>query len=127
MIGWGAISGIASYIVYASASVGWAMYLGIAVGTLAGIVCPSLQSLMSAEVGRDSQGELQGAVSSLVSLAAIVGPPVMTQAFATFAAADVPVHLPGAPFILAAVLAAAALALFRRAETGVKRSPSAPR
>ncbi len=58
------------------------MYAGIAVGTLGGLVYPSLQSLMSAEVGRDEQGELQGAVSSLVSLAAIVGPPVMTQAFA---------------------------------------------
>ena len=115
LVVWGVASAVASYIVYAAADAGWIMYAGIAVGTLGGIVYPSLQSLMSAEVGRDEQGELQGAVSSLVSLAAIVGPPVMTQAFAWFSSPGAPVHLPGAAFVLAAVLAAGTLVLFRRA------------
>lgn len=115
LVVWGVASAVASYIVYAAADAGWMMYAGIAVGTLGGIVYPSLQSLMSAEVGRDAQGELQGAVSSLVSLAAIVGPPVMTQAFAVFSAPDAPLVFPGAAFVLAAILALGTLVLFRRA------------
>lgn len=115
LIVWGALSGAAGYSIYAAASEGWMMYAGIAVATLSGLVYPSLQSLMLAEVGRDSQGELQGAVSSLVSLATIVGPPVMTQAFALFDGADAPVRIPGAAFLLAACLALGTLVLFRRA------------
>ncbi|MBV8972145.1 MAG: TCR/Tet family MFS transporter [Sphingomonadaceae bacterium] len=126
LVGWGVASAVAAYLVYAAADEGWMMYVGIAAGTLGGIVYPSLQSLMSAEVGRDEQGELQGAVSSLVSLAAIVGPPVMTQAFATFSAAAAPVRVPGAAFVLAAVLATGTLVLFRRAMAGARSVPSAP-
>lgn len=115
LIAWGAFSAVAGYLAYAAATQGWMMYAGIAVATLSGVVYPSLQSLMSAQVGRDAQGELQGAVSSLVSLASIAGPLVMTQAFAYFSSAAAPVRLPGAAFILAAVLATGTLILFRRA------------
>ncbi len=126
LVVWGVASAVASYVVYAAASEGWMMYAGIAIGTLGGLVYPALQSLMSAEVGRDAQGELQGAVSSLVSLAAILGPPVMTQAFATFSAPAAPVHLPGAAFVLAAVLATGTLVLFRRVKPAARSVPSAP-
>ncbi len=125
LVAWGVASAVASYLIYAAASAGWMMYVGIAVGTLSGIVYPSLQSLMSGEVGRDEQGELQGAVSSLVSLAAIVGPLVMTQAFATFSGPAAPVHLPGAAFVIAAVLATGSFGLFRRAKP-VRSDPSRP-
>ena len=124
LVVWGALSSIAAYLVYGIATAGWVMYAGIAIGTLGGLVYPSLQSLMSAEVGRDEQGELQGAVSSLVSLAAIVGPLVMTQAFAIFSGPAAPVRFPGAAFVLAAVLAAGTLILFRRAV--VRSSRAAP-
>ena len=125
LVVWGTLSAVASYLVYAAASHGWIMYAGIAVGTLGGLVYPSLQSLMSAEVGRDEQGELQGAVSSLVSLAAIVGPPVMTQTFAYYSAPAAGIHLPGAAFVLAAVLATGTLVLFRQA-TSLRSGASAP-
>ena len=125
LIVWGVASTVSSYLIYAAASAGWVMYAGIAVGTLGGLVYPALQSLMSGEVGRDEQGELQGAVSSLVSLAAIVGPLVMTQAFATFSAPAAPVHLPGAAFVIAAVLATGTFVLFRRAKP-VRSDPSGP-
>jgi len=49
------------------------------------------------------------------SLTAILSPPVMTQTFAWFTAAGNPVYFPGAPFVLAALLAALALAVFVRA------------
>ena len=111
----GSTSAIAAYLIYAFADRGWIMYAGIAAGALSGFVYPSLQGLMSANVPRNQQGELQGAVASLFSLANIAGPAVMTQLFAVFAPADAPVHLPGAPFLLAALCTVAALAIFRRA------------
>ena len=48
------------------------------------------------------------------SLTAILSPPVMTQTFAWFTAADNPVYFPGAPFVLAALLTVLALAVFLR-------------
>lgn len=111
----GLVSGIAGYLVYALAPAGWWMYLGIVVFALSGLVYPSLQGLMSGLTAREEQGELQGAISSLFGLAQIVGPPLMTQSFALFAAADAPVRVPGAPYILAALLAAASGLVFARA------------
>jgi DHA1 family tetracycline resistance protein-like MFS transporter len=111
----GAISGIAGYLIYAGASAGWMLYVGILVAGLNGLVFPSLQSLMSKGVPANEQGELQGAVSSLQSLAAILGPPLMTTSFATFSRPDAAVYFPGAPFLIAAVFAVVSLLIFFRA------------
>lgn len=61
---------------------------------------------MSQEIPASAQGELQGGMASLGSLASILGPPMMTQLFGYTTGAAAPVHFPGAPFLLAAVLAA---------------------
>lgn len=122
----GAISAIVAYIIYAFADRGWLMYVGIVVAALQGLVFPAIQGMMSAEVGADEQGELQGALSSSQSLSSIVGPPLMTGSFALFSGSGAPVQLPGAPFALAAIFSALALAIFYRAlALGVGRSAPA--
>lgn len=115
LVRWGMVSGIAGYLVYGLAAEGWWMYAGIVVFALSGLVYPSLQGLMSGLTAHTEQGELQGAIASLFGLASIVAPPLMTQTFAAFAAADAPVHVPGAPYLLAALLVAAAWLVFARA------------
>ena len=70
---------------------------------------------MSNLTAKSGQGELQGAVASLFSLATIIGPLVMTQAFAYFTAPAAPFQLPGAAFVMAALLTVGALLLFARA------------
>ena len=110
----GALSAIVGYTIYAFASMGWVLYVGIVVSALQGLVFPCLQGLMSADVSPREQGELQGSVSSLQALAAILGPPLMTSTFAWFSAADAPVYFPGAPFLMSTVFAGAALAIFWR-------------
>jgi DHA1 family tetracycline resistance protein-like MFS transporter len=50
------------------------------------------------------QGELQGAVASLSSVASIFGPFAMTQTLAHFSAPGASPYFPGAAFILAATL-----------------------
>lgn len=111
----GMCAGIAAYLIYGLTTVGWGMYVGIVVGALAGLAYPSLTAMMSQQVEENAQGELQGALSSLASLATIIGPPVMTQLFAAFTGAGAPVQLPGVAFLLASVLAAVALAMVLRA------------
>jgi DHA1 family tetracycline resistance protein-like MFS transporter len=113
----GMLSGICGYAIYASASAGWMLYAGILVAGLNGLVFPSLQTVMTSHVPPNEQGELQGAVVSLQSLAAIVGPPLMTSAFAAFSRPSAPVYLPGAPYVLAIGFALVSLAIFQHAMT----------
>jgi DHA1 family tetracycline resistance protein-like MFS transporter len=57
----------------------WAANLPIVLGEVAR---PALQSLMSAKVGPDEQGRLQGAIGSISSLTSIAAPLVFAQIFA---------------------------------------------
>ena len=86
---------------------------------LGAVVAPSLQALMSRATPDDEQGALQGVLTSVNAVAVILAPLVMTGTFAAFTHPDAPVYLPGAAFLLSAVLVAAGLVLF------VRRGPSA--
>lgn len=105
----------AAFVGYALAADAWMLYGFLAVGALQGFATPAMQGLMTSQVGDDEQGELQGGLASMSSLTAIISPPLMTQIFATFTAADAPVYLPGAPFLAAAALTLAAWLLFLKA------------
>ena len=62
--------------------------------------------MITQQVGADVQGRVQGALMSLVSLAGIVGPMMFAGTFALFIGKAAPAHLPGAPWLLAALLLA---------------------
>jgi len=102
--------GIASFLLLAFAPNTQVVLVAILLGSMTGPVFPALQSLMSARVAEDAQGELQGAIASAISLTSILGPPVMTGVFGTFTDRQGP-YFPGAPFILAAALAVLAVGL----------------
>lgn len=93
-------------ILFAFASESWMMFAFLIPYGLGGIAGPALQSVISAEVPRNEQGELQGALASLVSLTAIVGPPLMTNTFYYFTHDQAPFIFPGAPFFLGFLLMA---------------------
>jgi DHA1 family tetracycline resistance protein-like MFS transporter len=92
------------FLGYALAPQGWMIYPAIVLGSLGGIANPAMQSVMSRQAGPSSQGELQGAVASLASIAAIISPIFMTQLFSHYSAPEASVQLPGAPYLVAAVL-----------------------
>ncbi len=92
------------FVGYALVPQGWMIYPAIVIGSLGGIANPAVQSVMSKQAGPSSQGELQGAVASLASIAAIISPIFMTQLFSYFATPAAPVILPGAPYVVSAVL-----------------------
>lgn len=110
----GMMFGTVGLLIYAAAPVGWVFILAIPVCALMGLVGPALQALMSNRVAASEQGRLQGANASVMGIAGILAPALFTQAFAWFIAPGTPVHLPGAPFYIAALLFAMAWILASR-------------
>jgi MFS family permease len=106
---------ILAYVGYAFATQGWMMYVVSASSMFFAMTYPSLNALMSQQIPHDAQGELQGAVASVYSLSAILGPPLMTQVFGLFSRTAARIYFPGAPFLAAALLTIASAALFARA------------
>jgi DHA1 family tetracycline resistance protein-like MFS transporter len=105
--------GVTGYVVNAFASMSWMLYASMTVAALQGLVYPSMNALMSRSLPDNRQGELQGGIASLYSLSSIVGPLLMTQTLGYFGRTSAVVYLPGAPFLVAAVLALGALAALR--------------
>jgi MFS transporter, DHA1 family, tetracycline resistance protein len=103
------------FLGYAFASQGWMVYVALAIGSLGGIANPSVQSVMSRQVGPSAQGELQGAVASLNGIAAVISPLFMTQLFSYYAQPTAPVVFPGAPYLVSGVLVFCCVLLCARA------------
>ena len=97
-----------------AAKSGYVFLIGILVICLS-IYNSPMQSLMSKYVGPSEQGELQGAIGSLRGIAMLIGPSIFTLTFAQFAGPWRSLDLLGAPFFLAALMVAVALALALRA------------
>lgn len=91
-------------ILFAFATKSWMMFAFCVPYCLGGIAGPALQAIISARVPPNEQGELQGALTSLMSATSIVGPVLMTSLFYYFTNKNSPVQFPGAPFVLGAVL-----------------------
>jgi DHA1 family tetracycline resistance protein-like MFS transporter len=100
------------YAGFASATAGWMMFAWLTTWFFGAIVFPVTNAQMSHQIAPEAQGELQGAVAGLASLAAIVGPLLMTQLFGRFTAPDAPAHVPGAAFLAASLLTVICLGLY---------------
>jgi DHA1 family tetracycline resistance protein-like MFS transporter len=110
------------FTLFAFATQGWMMFAFLIPYALGGIAGPSLQGIMAGQVNSNEQGELQGALTSLISVTSIVGPPVMTNLFAYFTSSASSIYFPGAPFLMGAVLSLISSLLARRS---LKRTLSA--
>jgi MFS transporter, DHA1 family, tetracycline resistance protein len=111
----GMLAAFLAYLGYAFATQGWMMYVVGLTTFLFALTYPSMNALASEQIPANSQGELQGAVASLLSLSAIIGPPVMTQIFSRFSDPMSKAYFPGAAFLTAAALTVACAVLFLRA------------
>lgn len=99
-----------SFPLFGFATESWMLYIISIPYVLAGIAAPSLQSEVSNLVPENEQGRIQGGVTSVISLTAIIGPLIMTNLFSFFSKkTDSSIYFPGAPFLLSAVLATIAL------------------
>lgn len=99
------------FLLFAFASKGWMMFAFMIPYSLGGLAGPSLQGIISSQVPPNEQGELQGSLTSLVSLTSIVGPLFMTGLFSYFTTPQNPFYFPGAPFIAGAIFTIVSLLL----------------
>jgi DHA1 family tetracycline resistance protein-like MFS transporter len=107
----GVLAGITTFVAYAFMTESWMLYPVLVFNGLQGIAMPALNAMMSRELGPERQGELSGALASLMGLSMIVGPLALTQTMARFSSRDAPIYFPGAAFLLAALLAFVCLVL----------------
>jgi DHA1 family tetracycline resistance protein-like MFS transporter len=91
-------------LLFGLATQGWMMFAFTAVYCLGGIAGPALQGMISSHVPANEQGELQGGLTSLMSVTSCIGPPLMTNLFAYFTGSRAPFQFPGAPFIFGSFL-----------------------
>ena len=118
----GLATGAAGFLAMAIVTAGWQVYAVMLVGALSGFVGPAVNGLLSRMVGPERQGALQGGLGSLGSVAAILSPLMMTQTLA----AGVEHGFPGAAFLLAGLLALAALLIVAGRVRGPAPLPAHP-
>lgn len=112
--------GALAFLLFGLATQGWMMYAILIASSPAWIGGPALQSMITSQVSAQDQGELQGSLVSLTSLAAILNPLIVTQLFSAFTANENGVHLPGAPYFFAAfisLLSGFVILMRRRSQT----------
>ncbi len=98
-----------AFACYASATRGWMLFPALVIGCSGGITGPAGQGLISRNVGDNEQGAVHGAVTSLNSLAGIIGPLISTNLFGWMISPGAPIHLPGVSFYAASGMMLCAL------------------
>ncbi|MGH7258014.1 MAG: MFS transporter, partial [Nitrospiraceae bacterium] len=113
----GLLCGAVGFAIYGLAPTGPLYWSGIPVMAFWGLAGPAAQGLMTRRVGPSEQGQLQGAIASLMGIAGMIGPILFTQTFAIFIGPLAGWHLPGAPFLLASLVLLLAMGVGWRATT----------
>ena len=90
----------------------WMLYLFMLPYAFSGLSDPAIRAIMSNKTSESEQGELQGVITSVLSIAEIIGPPMMMAIFHFSARLKNPVY--GMPFIVGSVFILSAVFLFRR-------------
>lgn len=107
----GLVMYIIGFVLFAYASKSWMMFVFIIPYCLGGISGPALQGILANKVQANEQGELQGIMAAMMSIASIIGPLLMTNLFSAFTGKDALAYFPGAPFMAGAVLTLMSLLL----------------
>ncbi len=89
---------------FSQASEPWMLYAFLIPYAFGGVAGPTIQGVISNQVSEKEQGNLQGAITGLVSVTAILGQLTFAPAFYYFIRSEAQIYLPGAPYILASLL-----------------------
>lgn len=96
------VNGLAFFL-FGVATRGWMMIPIVAFMSLSGVAMPALQSIVAKHVPPNEQGELQGSLVSVGSLATILSPLFFTSLFVHFTD-EAGIYFPGAAYIGAAFI-----------------------
>lgn len=116
----GLSAGSIGFIGYALSAEPWMLFASVPIACLIGLTMPSIRAILSRQVPADAQGELQGAISGIVSFTALVTPFTMTHLFSLSMGQ---MHFPGAPFLAAAVSLAVGAVLLSRSRFSGANAP----
>lgn len=105
----GLILAMTGYLAFAFAPVGWMMFAITIPFSFSGIAGPAIQGLVSNQVPQNAQGELQGGMTGLMGVAAIIGPFLMTNLFSYFTKESAIIYFPGISFFVACILVLTAI------------------
>ena len=105
----GIILNILGSILFSIATEGWMSFCFIIPYSLGGLAGPAIQGILSNQIPENEQGQLQGALTSMMSATGIFGPLLMTSIFSYFTSNNSLIYFPGAPFIAGAVLVSVCL------------------
>lgn len=108
---WGLIFGAVGFAAIALSPNGNLLLVFLPIGVLWGLAGPANQSIMTSRVEPTEQGLLQGALASLTGIAGMIGPGLFTTVFALFIGREASLNQPGAPFLAAALLVTASVAV----------------
>ena len=100
-VAWGGVM----FLTFAFVPYSWMLYPVLLLSGLQGITNPSVNALLSQQLGPERQGELQGGMASVIGLSSIIGPFALTQTLAQFTGPAARFHFPGAAFVLATAFA----------------------
>ena len=112
-------------VLFAFATQGWMMFVFLVPYCLGGLCGPALQSVISGHVPPNQQGELQGALTGLMSLTTVIGPLMMSQVFAYFTSGKAPFHFPGFHFLIGAACMVLSVVITNRVLSREKKEPHA--
>lgn len=92
------------FFLFSLASRSWMMFAFMIPYALGGISVPNIQSILSSQVPANEQGELQGGLTGLISLTAVIGPILMTTFFTLFTQNPDSLYFPGISFFIGGIL-----------------------
>jgi DHA1 family tetracycline resistance protein-like MFS transporter len=95
---------VLGYFLFAIANQSWMMFAFMIPYALGGLSIPNIQSILSANVPANEQGELQGGLTSLVSVTAVIGPLIMSASFTFFTKSPETLYFPGISFLIGGIL-----------------------
>ncbi|RZA05200.1 MAG: MFS transporter [Proteobacteria bacterium] len=93
-----------AFLLYGLATEGWMMITILVTTSVFMVTQPAIQSLLTSSAPPEAQGELQGSLVSLQSLAAIINPLITSRLFAHFNAPEANPRIPGAPYFFSALV-----------------------
>lgn len=123
----GLLLAVVAFTGFGFAAAVWAVVVFLPLAALTDLVPPTLTALAANATDEDQQGMIQGVIAAQSSLATVIAPLVFTWVFGRFASPEATFYLPGAPFLLSALLVLAILPIAYRQAREHPAGASRPR
>ncbi len=120
VVGFGFLLWTLGMFLFSIASEPWMLYAFLVPYALGGVAGPTVQGIISNQVSEKEQGNLQGSITALVSVTAILGQLIFSPVFYYFVRPQGNPYFPGAAYALAALFLLVAFILAKIAMNRIR-------